>query len=119
MRDLPSGLEILDMLKRILLAGSFSNAVVNLATRIEVLGYLLTLAGVKFTNDIAKQLIHLSQPQKLSVGEVKYHHSASLSVSINHVKDLHSLTTQCVPEEQIHILTRNPLYCLENLQVGG
>ncbi|GFY87637.1 eukaryotic translation initiation factor 2 gamma subunit [Actinidia rufa] len=57
-RDLPSGLEVLDMLKRILLAGSFSNAVVNLATRIEVLGYLLTLAGVKLTNDIAKQLIH-------------------------------------------------------------
>ncbi|KAE9450107.1 hypothetical protein C3L33_17993, partial [Rhododendron williamsianum] len=118
-RDLPPGLEVLNMLKHLLLAGSFSNEVVSVETKIEVLKHLLTLAGVKLTEDIAEQLQHLSQLQKLSVGEVRSNHSKSLSKSIDKMEYLGSLTIKCFPGEKIQILSSTPLDCLEKLRVGG
>lgn len=118
-KGLPPGIEVLNMLKYLLLAGSFSNEVVNVETKIEVLNHLLTLAGVKLTEDIAEQLQHLSQLQKLSVGDVRSNHSKSLSKSIDKMEYLGSLTIKCFPGVKIQILSSAPLECLQKLRVGG
>lgn len=120
-RDLPDDLQGLGDLRHLLLEGSFTDKVVNLRDGIiEAFKDLQTLAGLKMTEAVAKELIHLRGIRKLSVGAVQGSHLAPLFEAVERMEFLRSFNMKGSFEDQSDkISSLPPLYALEKLRIGG